>query len=119
MIGRRLVRGLVIGLGEELGLPFFVSIGSVEVGDDRGGIGRSTSAVVVSRCDEGVREAAIRRTKGIGAGAHVQRRAKGRTGRFHGYCRRVSSGGGTIVGGGLEECRSRSRRSGCGDGELN
>ena len=91
----------------------------MEVGDGRGGIGRSTGAVVVSRCGKGVREAAVRRTEGAGAGGHVQRRGKGRTGRCRDCCRRVSSDGGTIVGGRLEECRSRSRRSGCGGGELN
>ena len=81
------------------------------------GIERSMSAVVVSRYDKGVSEAASR-TEGVGVGGHVQRRARWRTGRCC-SCRLLGSGGRTIVGGRLEECRSRGRRSGCSSGELN
>ena len=62
-IGRRLVRGLVRGLGQQLSLPIFGIVGSMEEGDG--------CAVVVSRYGKDVNEAASR-TKGVGVGGHEE-----------------------------------------------
>ena len=81
----------------------------MDVGDGRGGIDCSMSAVVVSRCGEGVREAAIRKTEGVGAGDRVLKEPKGERGVA--VAAAVAS---AVAGGPLSVVESRSAAAGTG-----
>ena len=83
-------------------------------GDGRGGIDCPMNAVVVSRYGEGV-SVAIRRTEGVGAGGHVQRRSSRRMRRCRGWCEMTNkndwAGEGQRSGGGNGHLRSEERAS--------